>query len=85
MEGTIKKTTTGYIVYGYTDLSHRFGYHGIGDKGFPQDALTACIPFLRPKCGKVLYQKTHERRCGDYRSAIRHYIHIQDTQITIAA
>jgi hypothetical protein len=60
MEGTIKKTTTGYIVYGYTDLSHRFGYHGKGDKGFPQDALTACIPFCAPSAAKC-YIKRHMR------------------------
>ncbi len=58
MEGTIKHTKIGYVVYGHTDPCNRLGYHGVGDKGFPQDVLTACIPFCVPSAAKC-YIKRH--------------------------
>lgn len=60
MEGTIKQTKIGYVVYGYTEISHRLGYHGVGDKGLPQDVLTACTPFCAPSVAKS-YIKRHMR------------------------
>lgn len=58
MEGTIKKTKTGYIVYGERRGVSMFGYHGKGDKGYPQDVLTACTPFFSPREAKS-YIKWH--------------------------
>jgi hypothetical protein len=56
MEGTLKQTKIGYVVYGYTD--HRLGYHGVGDKGSPRNVLTDCTPFSTPSVAKS-YIKRH--------------------------
>ncbi len=58
MEGTIKHTIIGYVVYGDRRGVSMVGYHGKGSKGYPQEVLTACTPFCSPREAKS-YIKWH--------------------------
>lgn len=58
MEGIVKQTKIGYVVYGHNHPMGMLGYHGKGDKGYPQDVLTACTPFCSPREAKS-YIKWH--------------------------
>lgn len=58
MEGIVKQAKIGYVVYGERRGVSMFGYHGKGDKGYPQKELTECTPFCSPREAKS-YIKWH--------------------------